>query len=472
MQRPYIQLPKLHERSSLARSMVDGVTLETCAKLVPTPFYVTSLSAVQDRVATYQRSLHKHFARGEVHYAVKANSAPQVLAEVVSQGAGLDLVSPGELWAALRAQCPPSKICYAGVGKRSSDVLEAIEKKVGFLNVEHVEELAVALKALQKSPHPKSTSLNLRWNPSLEVETHPHLKTGALDSKFGMLTQEILEGLKTLEDRFGKQDFSEMKNFILGIHVHVGSQLHKRDFFPALCVSLGQLVKQLFALGVCVSHFDLGGGLGVGVHGVPNDGQDIEEHVENVCLELKKSLFTVMKELPETKKVWGESLENVSVAFEPGRSVVASSTVLVTQVLYTKENGPENVFVYVDAGMNDFPRPAIYGATHHVEWLAPDTRNADSSSSKTKEEKTADLLERLSSTKEVKIVGPVCESADVLSKHAKLPPIQVGDFLCYFEAGAYCRSMASHYNLRSIPAEIFVKQEQVLSYSAPIPPGH
>ena len=457
--RPFLKISENPLGSLISEATVDGVPLEKCLAVARSPVYLTSLSAVAERARIYRQSLSACFPNSKIHYAVKANFAQAVLQEVLGEGVGLDIVSPGELRAALRAQCNPALICYAGVGKRTKDIVEALDHQVQHLNAEHMDELLTLLELISKNKakvgtgSTVSTEVSLRWNPCLDIQTHPHLRTGALDSKFGILSGEILKSLGQMKTEWGEEAFLKHTTPIRGIHVHVGSQLQNPEVYGALCLGLSGLAKDLFALGVQISHFDLGGGLGVGKNGVPADGSDIRSRVEFVCGHLKEALRNRMSEEPSLKGIWGSDLSRVSVALEPGRSIVASSTVFLTEVLYTKANSDAHRFVYVDAGMNDFPRPSLYGATHAHTCLFADERNKGK------------VIQKCS------IVGPVCESADVLAREAQVPPLVAGDLVCFFEAGAYCRSMASHYNLRPLPAEIFLKNGQIVGWHKEIWPS-
>jgi diaminopimelate decarboxylase len=468
-----MSMPTLAHRGPRALVAIEDVTLARMLAAVPTPFYATSLGAVEDRARAYVASLRARFPRGDVHYAVKANFAPAILRAVSAAGAGVDIVSVGEWRAALRAGVAPADVCFAGVGKRPAEWREALAGGIGSFNVEHAQELGALLDDLVDGPvdshhdgvwgegsyGPAGPRVSLRLNPCVELDTHPHLRTGALDSKFGMLAHQAEDYLRHRRLSFPSQEaYARWVAPVRGIHVHVGSQLQDRGVFHAVAAKVAAFAVTLAGLGVLVNHFDLGGGLGVGSGGVPTDASDIESHVGFVCDELRDALMEVARQHPQLADAWGPGLSRVSVALEPGRSVVASSTLMITTLLYSKSNAPGVRFAYVDAGMNDFPRPSVYGANHHVEYLssASDTPLG---------------TERAAELGTWQVVGPVCESGDVLARGATLPLSLVpGDVLGFCEAGAYCRSMASHYNLRPLPGEVFVRGGEIVDTLAPVWP--
>lgn len=449
---------------------IDGVSLSKLRELEKGPLFATSLNAVRQRAEVYVNRLASHFPTSKIFYAIKANAAPAILREVTRAGCGVDIVSIGEFRAARAAGVPASEICFAGVGKLKSEIIEAYESGLGVINVEHAQELSFVLDlwaekrrtiegAKSKSgaqsagasgSHPNQPLVAIRLNPCVESQTHPHLKTGALDSKFGLLLSQIDEWVQGTRMRFTKQGqfdepgFADFVGPLRGLHVHIGSQLQSHDVFPLVVQRIKECVSMLNAKGIVIDHLDLGGGLGVGPSGVPTDASDIEAHVDFQANALKGMIASE----PELQKIWGVNCEKLSVCLEPGRSMVASSTVFLSEVLYEKANLESVRFAYVDAGMNAFPRPAIYGAEHATACANKPNVNLIS----------------------YKVFGPVCESGDVLAREARLPQLFAGDVVAFFEAGAYCRSMASHYNLRTIPAEIFLRDGRVVEFTPAVDP--
>ncbi len=446
--RPFITLKPLEQRMKGEGLYIDSVPLSDILDLKVSPIYVTSLNSISQRLNYYKSALQKHFSNNEVFYAMKANFSFPILEEIKNSGAGIDIVSIGEWRAALKAGIKPEKICFAGVGKKEEEWKEAIQGGLGYLSVEHLSELNDILFFIykNKSDEIKSLVISLRLNPSVEVETHPHLKTGALNSKFGILFEHFEIWLNQMKSQF--QDIEDYKKWIhplKGIHVHVGSQLMENSIFPLIANKILDCAKFMLKNNIIVKHIDFGGGLGVPVEGVPENGNDIKSHIDFLCNTFKNAT----KDYKDLIQVWGEDFNKLFVCVEPGRSIVASSTVFLTQVLYEKRNSNENLFCYVDGAMNDFPRPSLYGAIHHAEIV---NFNQD-----------VNLREKLKNNfLNWNIVGPVCESGDFLSKNTLLPEVQKGDIIAFFEAGAYCRSMASRYNLRSLPSEVFVKDGKII----------
>ncbi|MEN9810235.1 MAG: hypothetical protein RLZZ488_1802 [Pseudomonadota bacterium] len=452
--RPFIGWPNSAGTKSFQELEIDGMGLRRLRGLCEGPMFVTSLNAVRQRADMYMQSLRSHFPLARVFYAMKANAAPAILQEVAKAGCGVDIVSIGEFRAARAAGVSASEICFAGVGKSQSEIVAAIDAGLGVINVEHAQELTFVLDLLSerrlaaasgkgKSEQKKNEPLvALRLNPCVESQTHPHLKTGALDSKFGMLLAQVEDWLHNIEARFshsgknGKESFKDFVAPLCGLHVHIGSQLQSHDVFPLVLERVQQCVMLLLNKGIRITQLDLGGGLGVGVAGVPVDASDIRVHVDFQAQALK----AVVSSNSALQDLWGSNCEKLTVCLEPGRSMVASSTVFLSEVLYEKSNIENIRFAYVDAGMNAFPRPAIYGAEHATACANKPNVN---------------LLS-------YKVFGPVCESGDILARDARLPQLFAGDVVVFFEAGAYCRSMASHYNLRAIPAEIFVRGGEVV----------
>jgi len=388
---------------------------------------------------------------------MKANSALPILREVHKAGCGLDIVSIGEFRVARSAGVPAADICFAGVGKTKDEISEALKAGLGVINIEHGQELIYVLETLRElkttlgpDQGDGPTLVALRLNPCVDSQTHPHLRTGALDSKFGLLLSQIEEWVAVLRQMFTHEDKFDEKAYLSfvaplrGIHVHIGSQLQSHDVFPLVIQRVSEAVVLLKNAGIVVDHLDLGGGLGVGEGGSPSDDQDIQSHLAFQA----QSLKDVVKGNEVLCSLWGVDCEMLHVCIEPGRSVVASSTVFLTEVLYEKANMPSHRFAYVDAGMNAFPRPAIYGAEHQAACA---------------NKLNSDLIP-------YRVFGPVCESGDVLAREAMLPRLSEGDSVLFFEAGAYCRSMASHYNQRAIPAELFCRNGEVEHYAPAVDP--
>ncbi len=445
--RPFISLKPIEQRINGEGLLIDAVPLADILALEKTPIYVTSLNAVAQRASLYKQALNLHFQNNEVFYAMKANFAKPIIETIHKVGIGIDIVSIGEWRQAIACGVQGNKICFAGVGKKEKEWKETILGGLGYLSVEHLSELDDILDFLSKQDQQVRNKLliSLRLNPAVEVKTHPHLKTGALNSKFGILFEHFNEWFVAKKDQFeNKELFKQWISPLKGIHVHIGSQLMENTIFSLVSLKILECAQFLYENEVYINHIDFGGGLGVSQNGVSENGTDITNHVNLICTSFKKET----SHYPALQSYWQNDFSKLFVCMEPGRSIVASSTIFITKVLYEKRNSTENLFCYVDGAMNDFPRPSIYGAVHHSELINFVNNENNHSNINSK-------------FKKWNIVGPVCESGDFLAKDALLPDITKGDVLAFFEAGAYCRSMASQYNLRDLPAEIFVKDGKI-----------
>lgn len=338
-----------------------------------------------------------------VHYAVKANANPRILAEIASRGLGADCVSGAEVEAAVAAGFNPGSICFAGVGKTDKEITKALSLGIGCFNVESQPELAVIDELAGRMG--LVANVAIRVNPNIDAHTHHYITTGLAENKFGIsveLLPDVIEMALSL------------KNVrLLGLHFHIGSQVLDMEPYAALCRKINELQARFPSL--TLATINVGGGLGIDyenpdAHPVP----DFEAY------------FSVFRENLHLHP--GQQLH-----FELGRSVVAQCGSLVSRVVYVKK-GLKKSFVIVDAGMSELLRPALYGAHHKIENLtAP----------KSAPEEVYD------------VVGPICESSDVFATDEKMPLTSRGDIVVFRSAGAYGETMASHYNLRELNQSIF-----------------
>jgi diaminopimelate decarboxylase len=377
----------------------EGVPLSAIADAVGTPAYVYSASALREHFQAVTRALGEqpHL----VCYAVKANSTLAVLRLLAQEGSGFDIVSGGELARVKAAGGAPGKTVFAGVGKTSEEMAQALAAGILFFNVESAEELeqldAVARAQGRKAP------FALRVNPNVDARTHRYIATGLKTSKFGVPFEEA----HALYARARKLKGLEA----VGLDCHIGSQITLTAPFKAALTKMAGLYQELRAQGHGLRYLDVGGGLGI----------------------------TYTNETPPTADEYARTLLGAvgklgtTLVFEPGRSIVGNAGVLLTRVLFRKKT-PARQFVVVDAGMNDLMRPALYEA-HHA--LRP-------------------LVQRRGKEVQVDVVGPVCESTDVLARERPLVLPQQGDLYAFMSAGAYGMSMASSYNSRPRPAEVLV----------------
>lgn len=378
------------------------VPLRLLAEAVGTPAYVYCAETMRERVRRLDDALAGIPHR--VHYAAKANSSGGVLRTLRDAGVGVDVVSGGELFKAIRAGFrPATDIVFGGVGKTRREIAEAIGVGVKLLNVESEAELRIASEwAVELT---KTVAVGIRVNPDVEVETaHEYIATGDKEHKFGIPLDDA--------ERVARVAMALPGLSLQGLHMHVGSQLYSYAAYREGAEKLVALAKTLRAAGAPIRYLDLGGGLPVPY--APNEAEpDLAAY------------GAVMREAVA-------ALGDVELLVEHGRYLVAASAVLVTEVLYRKHNGGVD-FVVCDAGMTELIRPSHYDAYHHVEPVGA-----------VQGQVTAD------------VVGPVCESGDFLAVARTLPDVQPGDLLAIHTVGAYGSAMASRYNARGFAAEVLV----------------
>jgi diaminopimelate decarboxylase len=334
-----------------------------------------------------------------VHYAMKANVNPSVLAEIKNAGLGADCVSGGEVQAALDAGIPASKVVFAGVGKADWEINLGLENDIFCFNAESVPELEVINELAAAKG--KIANVALRINPNVDAHTHHYITTGTNENKFGINMEDIdsvVDLIKTLNN---------VK--LIGIHFHIGSQITDMTAFHSLCIRVNELQEQFIAKGVTLQNINVGGGLGINY-----------EHPNHFPIPEFESFFKVYRD--HLNLLPGQTLH-----FELGRAVVAQCGTLVSRVLYVKQ-GATKKFAILDAGFTELIRPALYQAYHHIENLSSDLpyENYD-------------------------VVGPICESSDTFAKDFGLNQTKRGDLIAIRSAGAYGEIMASQYNLRKLP---------------------
>ncbi len=378
----------------------DGVSLRDAAERFGTPLFVYSRAAIEESWTAYEEAFSAVSHR--ICYAVKANGNGTILRLLADLGAGADIVSGGELLAALRAGFPPERIVFAGVGKTDAELDLGLERRIGEFNAESEDEIRRLSRAA--AARGRVARVSLRVNPDIDPQTHPYISTGLREAKFGVpigLATEILRRSRSLD---GIR--------IVGVQCHLGSQITELESLAAAARDLASLSKELLAEGFPLETIDLGGGLGVDYEG----GGSIAPAA------LADQILPAIAGLP------------LALVLEPGRSLVATTGSLLTRVLYVKENQGRR-FVIVDAGMNDLLRPALYEAHHRVELVEP----------------------RGGPVAKVDVVGPVCETGDFLARGRELELPEPGDLLAVRDTGAYGFSMSSQYNMRPRAAEVLVE---------------
>ena len=377
----------------------EDVPLSAIADAVGTPVYVYSTATLRRhyRVVTEAFGSYPHL----VCYALKANSSLAILRLMAEEGAGFDIVSGGELARVKAVGGEPGKTVYAGVGKTADELAQSLAAGILFFNVESPEEL-VLLDAVARAQG-KRAPFALRVNPNVDAGTHRNIATGLKTSKFGVPFVEAM-ALYTRSKR--------MKGLqAVAVDCHIGSQITRAAPFKAALTKMAGLYQELKAQGHALRYMDVGGGLGI----------------------------TYTNETPPTPAEYARTIlgavrhTGATVVFEPGRLVVGNAGVLVTRVLYRKKT-PTRQFVMVDAGMNDLLRPALYDAHHRLQ----------------------PLVQRRGKEVKVDVVGPVCESSDVLARQRDMVLPRQGELMALMSAGAYGMSMASNYNSRPRPAEVLV----------------
>jgi diaminopimelate decarboxylase len=374
----------------------DLVPVRAIAEETGTPVYTYSLKRALGNLSHIRRAFAD--LQPHIHYSAKANANLGVLRVLVQAGAGIDAVSGGEVFRALKVGTPPQNIVFAGVGKSADELRYALENGVGWFNVENIEELSL-LNELASLSHPARVALRL--NPEVTASTHPYIATGHGGAKFGLTAETI----RTILAR--QSDYPNLR--FAGIHIHIGSQLHDTEATRKAV----RAALDLIAPYPLMRTVNIGGGLPV--------AYSPDEHVPT--WEDFAATITPL-------------LKGYTVLLEPGRSIIADAGVLVASVLYVKQQAGQT-FVITDASMAELIRPALYNAYHEIVSLKKISEDSHST---------------------VQIVGPVCETTDVLGKDRMLPALQPGDRIAILNAGAYGMVMASNYNQRLRPPEVLVAE--------------
>ncbi|MBU3574536.1 diaminopimelate decarboxylase [Polynucleobacter sp. UK-Mo-2m-Kol15] len=383
----------------------EEIPLADLAKEFGTPLYVYSKKALTEAYQAYDKACVDPFGkrRARVHYAMKANSNLAVIDCFKKLGSGFDLVSGGELARAIAVGADPKSLVFAGVGKSTKEITQALQAGVKCINVESIAELhqinRVATKLNCRAP------ISLRVNPDVDAQTHPYISTGLKGNKFGIAYYEVL---KTYREAALLSQID-----VVGIDCHIGSQITSTAPYLDALDKVLELVAQLKKEGIEIHHLDLGGGLGIS-YGDDNP-PDITEFTNTLL-----------------NRVAERGFAHLDVVLEPGRSLVGNAGVLLTQVEYLKP-GAEKNFCIVDAAMTELMRPALYEAYHAI----------------------VPVQSKHIANSMYDIVGPVCESGDWLGRDRELA-VEEGDLLAILSAGAYGFVMASNYNTRPKPAEIMV----------------
>lgn len=381
------------------RLLIDEVDIESIIEKVGTPCYIYSADQIQNNFLELDQAFKDRDHC--ICYAVKANSSLAVLNLLANLGAGAEVVSGGELFRALEAGFPPDKIIFDGVGKTREEIDYAIRKKILYFNVESEQEL-VMIDVVAKE-HKKVASVSFRINPDVNPKTHPYIATGLKKSKFGISYRKAPEIIKTA---------LRLKNIhVMGLGCHIGSQITTLAPYQESVGRIVELYDKALSWGADLTHINVGGGLGI----------------------------TYKSERPPTLTSWAQAVmrevgdRDVTVLTEPGRCLVGNAGALITRVNYVKRSDSTN-YIIIDSGMNDLLRPSLYQAYHQI------------------------LPVRYKRYKKLKasVVGPVCESGDIIASDRRIQNFQQNDLLAIMSCGAYAATMGSQYNSRPRPPEVMV----------------
>ena len=394
----------------------EGVAVETIANKVGTPVYIYSKATFLDHLNKIQAAYAD--IDTTVCYSIKACGNINILKHLAAAGSGFDIVSGGELFRAQQAGADMSKIVFAGVGKTDTEILQALDAGIGYFNIESEPELENLIMLCKK--YDKTTKAALRVNPDIKYDSHRHITTGVKETKFGIDIERTLK----IFDQYGGNGFVEMS----AIHVHLGSGGKTIDPYVNYVKKILPLVHELRSKGHAIDTLDLGGGYGA----------DYETGTVPSAADYAAGIVPLLK------------AANLKLILEPGKSIIANAAIMLTRVVF-KKTGGEKTFVIVDAGMNDLIRPCLYEAFHFIWPAAVDEKYLP--------QKRMQALE-VDGTEVVDVVGPICEGTDYFAKNRPMPPVERGDLVAVFTAGAYGYTMASNYNARPLCAEVLVDGDQ------------
>jgi diaminopimelate decarboxylase len=424
----------LHERrKGLLRRSVDSVLhcedvpLTKLAERYGTPLYVYSATTIRERFAAFDNAFRN--VPHTICYSVKANSNLSILRLLARQGCGFDVVSGGELERVLAIDRRAArKIVFSGVGKSREEMTAALKAGILLFNVESESELWTLAECAARLH--KIARIALRVNPDVAADTHPYISTGLRKHKFGV----PISIARTLYAKASATRYLK----VAGVSVHIGSQITDVAPFAETVARVADLVRALRADGHQVVFVDTGGGLGIDYQ---KAGPNFADYVGNYA----RAVTSPLRGL------------NVHLLLEPGRAIVGPAGVLLTSVLYRKQNDGKK-FLVVDAAMNDLIRPALYGAHHEIVPVVQSVVRGNVQCDVQSEVRSKNLPVK----KEiVDVVGPVCESGDFFARDRDLPRTEEGDLLAILDAGAYGMVLASNYNTRPRPAEVLVSGKSV-----------
>ncbi|MDA9090436.1 diaminopimelate decarboxylase [Pelagibacteraceae bacterium] len=381
---------------------VENTSVLNIVKKNKTPFYLYSEKQIKENYLNFSKSFKN--IKPLICFAAKANTNLTILKTLAKLGSGADVVSGGELLKAIKAGIEPNKIVFSGVGKTEEELKLAINKRILLINVESESE-AILINKIAKKLN-KKVSIGFRLNPNVDSKTHKKISTGKAENKFGLSIQNFKKFYKNIK---------KFKNLKLeALTVHIGSQILSDIPYKK---TLDVLIKIITDLNIKLKYVDLGGGFG------------IKYREKDKLINLKNYSKHV---LSFKKRI------NCHIIFEPGRSLIGNAGILVSKVQYIKK-GQNKDFIIMDAGMNDFMRPALYDAEHEI---VPIKRTGKKSN------------------RTIEFVGPICESTCKFTKYYKYQKILENDFVAIIDVGAYGSSLSSNYNTKPLIAEILVNKNK------------
>ena len=383
--------------------LIDGFNVSKIAKTYKTPIYCYSFKKLRENIKNFKKKFK--LIKPLTCFSVKANSNKTLLNEIGKLGLGADVVSIGELLKALKSGIRPNKIVFSGVGKTTNEISFAIKKKILLINAESKSEILEIEKIARIKK--QKVSVGIRLNPNTDAKTLSQISTGKKEDKFGVSEKEFLELTKYIQN-------SKYIN-LMCLSVHIGSQIVDIRPYKKMLMVLDKVIKKT---NYHFEYIDLGGGMGI----------DYENNNKKLNLRKYSLIVKRFKEKHKTK-----------IIFEPGRSIIGNSGILITKIIYIKEGHKKN-FIILDAAMNDFMRPALYNAKHRI---IPAIKN------------------KHQSDKIYEFVGPICESTDKFSTHKKFQKLKENDLILICDVGAYGMSLSSNYNTRPKPVEILIKNSKI-----------
>ncbi len=382
---------------------IDGLNVESLAKKFSTPLYCYSYKKLHENILNIKNNFKK--IDPLICFAVKSNTNIKILKEIKKFNIGADVVSIGELMKALKAGIKAQKIVFSGVGKTQTEIKYAINKKILLINAESKSEI-LEIEKIAKSKK-KKINIGIRLNPNTDAKTISQISTGKKENKFGVDEKTFLDLVLYVK---------KSKNLNLKcLSVHIGSQILKNQPYSKMLTVIDRIIKKS---NHTFEYIDLGGGIG------------IDYAHNNNKFNLKKYSLNIQKFLKKN---------NSKIIFEPGRSIIGNTAILVSKIIYVKK-GYKKDFIILDSAMNDLIRPALYNAKHKI---IPLKKN------------------KINSKKSYEFVGPICESTDKFATIKKFQKLNEKEFIAIFDVGAYGTSLSSNYNVRPKPLEILIKDSKI-----------